>query len=103
MVSRRAGRFVPGGGQRCSSSERGQNDSVPLNVTMSTSCSDGCPAAQLPSGLRGSSPWGLIVPVKVPLALANSPVPPVICESSWSVARNRQLRRHQARRDLCAR
>src|ERR671931_347165 len=64
---------------------------VALNVTLSTSCRDGCPTAQLPSGLRGNSPWGLIVPVKVPLAWANSPVPPVISESSWSVARNRQL------------
>jgi ATP-dependent metalloprotease FtsH len=91
MVGRRAAHLVPCSGRRGSSSGRGQNDSVPLNATVSTSCSDGCPAAQLPSGLRGSSPWGLIVPVKVPLAWANSPVPLVICESSWSVARNRQL------------
>jgi hypothetical protein len=72
-VRRQARRFVPGGRQWCSS-ERGQNESVPLNATMSTSCSAGFPAAQLPSGLRGSSPSGLTEPVNVPLAWANSPV-----------------------------
>src|SRR5262252_9415213 len=59
---------------------------------MSTSCNDGVPTgAQLPSGFCGNSPCGLIVPVKVPLACANSPVPPMISEFSWSVTLNRQF------------
>ena len=40
------------------SRHRGQNESVPLNVTLSSSCSDARPTAQLPSGLRGSPPGG---------------------------------------------
>jgi hypothetical protein len=47
--------------------------------------------AQLPSGLRANSPLGLTEPVKLPAALANSPVPPSMCTCSWVVARNRQL------------
>ena len=31
------------------------------------------------------------MPVKVPLAWANSPVPPSMCAFCWVVARNRQL------------
>ena len=42
----------------CFSSERGQNESVPLNATLSTSCSDGCVVEQLPSGLRDSQALG---------------------------------------------
>jgi choline dehydrogenase-like flavoprotein len=35
----------------------GQNDSVPLNTTMSTSYSKGCPTAQLRRGCEATAPW----------------------------------------------
>jgi hypothetical protein len=42
--------------------------------------------------LRGNSPSGLTVPVKVPLAWANNPVPPSMCAFCWVDAWNRQVR-----------
>src|SRR6266576_2923608 len=62
-----------------------QNDSVPLPATMSSSCSAGCTKEQLLPGLRGSSAVAEAVPVKVPLAAANCPVPPVMTAVCWIV------------------
>ncbi len=55
-----------------------QNDSVPLDAIMCTWCSGVCVKEQLPSGLRGNSPWALTVPVELLVASVNWLVPPVI-------------------------
>src|SRR5215471_14562208 len=96
-TSRRAQGFR----QRGSSSEGDQNDSVPLNVIMSTSCSPGCSRAQLPSGLRGASPCPLTVLVKLPIAAVNCPVPPVTSPVCCSVSLNRQLRGFRENEVIC--
>ena len=58
---------------------------------MSTSCSAGCVKAQLPSGSRPPSRSAVTVPVKLPAAAANWPVPAVNSPVCCSVNLNRQL------------
>ena len=53
-----------------------QNDSVPLSANLSTSWRGNGVNEQLPSGLRTNSARALTVPVKLPVARANCPVPP---------------------------
>jgi len=70
---------------------RRQNDSVPLSANLSTSWSGSCAVEQLPWALRARSARPLTVPVKLPVAPANCPVPPVTCQVSRDVPVNRQL------------
>ena len=46
---------------------------------------------QLPLGLRAKSATALTVPVKLPIASSNCPVPPVTSQVSCCVPVNRQL------------
>jgi len=45
---------------------------------MSTSWSGTCESEQLPSGLRARTADAVTVPVKLPVAAVNCPVPPTI-------------------------
>jgi hypothetical protein len=67
-----------------------QNDSVPLSANLSTSRSGNGNGAseQLPSGLRAKSATALTVPVKLPIASSNWPVPPVTSQVSCCVPAN---------------
>ena len=76
---------------RCHGAHR-QNDSVPVDVNMSTSWSGTCSKLQLPSGLRARTAGPVTVPVPLPVALANCPVPPAISPVWWIVAVATQLR-----------
>ena len=58
---------------------------------LSTSRRGTCVNEQLPSGLRAKSARPLTVPEKLPVALANCPVPPVTCKLSCCVPLNKQL------------
>ena len=60
-------------------------------MNLSTSRRGICVSEQLPSGLRAKSARPLIVPVKLPVAPANFPVPPVTCWANCDVPVNRQL------------
>src|SRR5215813_2601972 len=93
MDIRPARRFAASAGHRAATLvvKRGQNDSVPLDVSISTSCSAGLSNAQLPSGLRGATPRPVSVPVKLPVASVNCLVPPVICAVDVAVAVATQL------------
>ena len=75
----------------CHSPHR-QNNSVPLSANLSTSWSGSCSVEQVPSGLRAKSARPLTIPVKLPVAPVNFPVPPVTCQVSYDVPVNRQLR-----------
>src|SRR5262249_40408003 len=68
-----------------------QNDSVPLSANLSTSWRGNGANEQLPSGLRAKSATAPIVPVKLPVAWPNCPVPPVTSQVNCCVAVNRQL------------
>src|SRR5271166_3010579 len=70
-----------------------QNDSVPLSANLSTSRRGNGNGVneQLPSGLRAKSATALAVPVKLPIASSNCPVPPVTSQVNCCVPVNRQL------------
>ena len=62
---------------------------------MSTSWRGNCVNEQLPSGLRAKSATALTVPVKLPVAPSNCPVPPVTSQASCDVPVNTQLMRRR--------
>src|SRR6185437_3854074 len=68
-----------------------QNVSVPLTSNLSTSWRGSCAVEQVPSGLRANCARPLTVPVKLPVAPVNFPVPPVTCQVNSAVPVNRQL------------